>query len=517
MANELFISATEEGLQIAILENKKLVELQNEKKNSLFQVGDIFVGKVKKILPGLNAVFVDIGYSRDAFLHYSDLGPQIQSQTRYIKAVMASRANIVPLGRFSSVPDIDKHGKIMDVLRVGQTVIVQIMKEAISSKGPRLSSQLSIAGQYLILLPFSSEVSISRKFKSLEEKKRLKALLDGVRPAQMGLIVRTAAEGCEFPKLQAELELLLQKWERIVEEAASARSVKKIYSEMDRTSSILRDMLSVGFDAIYVDDPNVYNDVLDYLETHQPDKKKILTLKRSRQPFLEVFGIDKQIKVLFGKTVGLSNGSYLVIEHTEALHVFDVNSGRVRFSEGTPESHALATNMEAATEVARQLRLRDMGGIIVVDFIDQKLPESRKRIFEHLRKEMSRDRARHTILPMSRFGLIQITRQRVRPEVNIPNEETCPTCDGTGKIRPSILLADEINNNVDYLLRRSKIRKLKIIANPFVAAYFTTGIPNRQFKWFMKYGKWIEILSNNSQPFSTVKYFDEHNEEIKLD
>lgn len=517
MANELFVSATEEGLQIAILENKKLVELHYEKKNSLLQVGDIFVGKAKKIHVGMNAVFVDIGYNKDAFLHYSDLGPQIRTQMRYLKSIMASPNNIVPIGRLTPIEDIDKHGKMSDVLRSGNTLLVQIMKEMISSKGPRLSSQISIAGQYIILLPFSNEISVSRKFRSMEEKRRLKQLLEGIRPAQMGIIVRTAAEGCDFSKIQAELAQLLQKWERIITEAATVRGVKKIYSEIDRTSSILRDMLSIGFDTIYTDDPNIYSDLQEYLAENQPDNSRNLSLKRGKQPLFEIFGIDRQIRTCFGKTVNLSNGSYLVIEHTEALHVFDVNSGRGRFTNNNPEENALTVNLEAATEVARQLRLRDMGGIIVVDFIDQKNPDNRRRIYEHLKNEMARDRARHTILPMSRFGLIQLTRQRVRPEVNIPNEESCPTCNGSGKIRPSILVADEINNTVDYLLRRSKIRKLKIVANPFVAAYFTTGVLNRQVKWFMRYGKWIDVVPNNGLAFSTIKYYDENNEEIKLD
>ncbi|MDW8158104.1 MAG: Rne/Rng family ribonuclease [Bacteroidia bacterium] len=504
-------------MQIAILENKKLVELHYEKKNNLFSVGDIFLGKVKRILPGLHAVFIDIGYPKDAFLHYTDLGPQIRTQLKYIKAVMASKSNIVPLHKFAPLPDIDKHGKISDVLKVGSVVLVQIMKEAISSKGPRLSSQISIPGQYLILLPFSSEVSVSRKFKSLEEKRRIKQLVESIRPPGMGLIVRTAAEGVEFSRIQDELEILLLKWENIVSSLVGATAPMKVMSEVDRTSGILRDMLSIGFDAIYTDDINVYNDILDYLEKNQPEKKKILHYKKTKGNLFEIYGIEKQIKSAFGKIVNLSNGSYLVVEHTEALHVFDVNSGSQRMNEGSPEENALRINLEAASEIARQLRLRDMGGIIVIDFIDQKEYENRKKIYQFLKEEMSRDRAKHTILPMSRFGLVQITRQRVRPEVNIITEENCPSCGGTGKIRPAILLADEIENNIDYLLRKSKIKRLKLIVNPFVAAFFKRGIISRQLKWFFRYGKWIKIEANTAIPFTKVRYFDEKDDEIKLD
>lgn len=518
MANELVVSATEEGLQIAILENKKLVELQYEKRSNLFSVGDVFIGKVKRIMPGLNAVFVDIGYVRDAFLHYLDLGPQIRTQNKFIKTVMASRSNTTRIDQITPLPDIDKHGKISEVLKVGNIVLVQIMKEAISSKGPRLSSQISIAGQYLILLPFSSDVSISRKFKSYEEKRRVKKMVEGVCPHGMGLIVRTAAEGTEFNKLKDDLKVLIQKWELMVSTLSSARPPIKVLSEMDRTSSILRDMLSIGFDAIFTDDTGIYNDILEYLTQHQPDNKKMLTLKKPRSGSLfEDFGIEKQIKMAFGKTVNLNNGSYLVVEHTEALHVFDVNSGSQRLTEGSPEENSFRINLDAATEISRQLRLRDMGGIIVVDFIDQKDSNNRRRIYEQLVEEMSRDRARHTILPMSKFGLIQITRQRVRPEVNIVTDENCPSCSGTGKIRPSILISEEIENNIDFLLRKNKTKKLKLMVHPFVEAFFTKGWFSRQMKWFLKYGKWISILPSNSIPFTKVKYFDENEEEIKLD
>lgn len=517
MANELIVSATEEGLQIAILENRKLVELHYEKRSNLFSVGDIFLGKVKRVLPGLNAVFVDIGYNKDAFLHYLDLGPQIRTQIKYIKSVMASRTNIAPIETFAALPDIDRQGKISDVLKVGQIVLVQIMKEAISSKGPRLSSQISIPGQYLILLPFGEDVSISRRFKSLEEKRRVKQLVEGVCPYNMGIIVRTAAEGVEFSKLSNELELLKYRWETLVDELFGAKIPKKVLSELDRTSGILRDMLSIGFDTIYTDDLGVHADILDYLEKHQPDNKKILNLKRSKTGLFDAFGIEKQIKAAFGKVVNMSNGSYLVVEHTEALHVFDVNSGSLRLHEGSPEENSLLINVEAAIEIARQLRLRDMGGIIVIDFIDQRSIENRREIYRTLKQEMSKDRAKHTILPMSRFGLIQVTRQRVRPEVNIVTEEACPSCKGSGKIMPSILLADEINNNIEYLIRKNKIKKIRLVVNPFLAAYFSQGIPSIQMRWWFKYGKWIKITSNNSIPFTKVRYFDENEEEIKLD
>jgi len=490
VANELILSNGDDGLRIAILENKRLVELHHEKRNNLFQVGDVFLGRVSRVLASLNAVFVDIGHSRDGFLHYFDLGPQVKSQLKHLNTALQQK-KIVPLNEFKGYPDI-------------------------STKGPRLSSQLSIAGQYIILMPFSSEVSVSRKFKSNDEKKRIRQLLEGICPENVGIIVRTAAEGVEFEKLKAEFDGLYAKWEKLTQEVLGATPPRKVLSEIDRTTSLLRDMLSIGFDAIYTDDQEVYNEIYDYLEANQPEQRRILNLKKTRQDLFEHFGIEKQIKAAFGKNVNMSNGSYLVIEHTEALHVIDVNSGSQR-TQNSPEENALAINLEACSEIARQLRLRDMGGIIVIDFIDQKNLENRRRVYSALKMEMARDRARHTILPMSRFGLIQITRQRVRPEMAITTEEVCPTCNGTGKIGPSILIADQIENNVDYLIRKSKIRYLKIAAHPFVTAYYREGFPSRRLKWFLKYRKWIELVPQSSLGFTAVKYLDENEEEIKLD
>jgi ribonuclease G len=518
LANELLVSSTEEGLQLAILENRRLVELQYEKRNNLFAVGDVFLGKVKRVLPALNAVFVDIGYTKDSFLHYSDLGPQIETQTRYLKSVLSSNGRHIALDKLEAVPDIDKHGKISEVLKTGQVILVQIMKEAISSKGPRLASQLSLAGQYCILLPFGGGVSVSRKMHSGEEKKRVRKILETWKPRHMGVIARTASEGVEAEKLQADLNQLLARWNAMVEELVGAKPPRKVLSEINRTSSVLRDMLSIGFDSILTDSTSVYEDLMAYVNEQQPDLKRAVQLKKSREGLFEQYGVEKQIKGAFGKTVNLGSGAYLVVEHTEALHVIDVNSGSLRMPSLSPEENALRINLDAASEIARQLRLRDMGGIIVIDFIDMRSAESKKKVFEQLSDEMKKDRARHTILPMSRFGLIQVTRQRVRPEVNISTEEVCPSCGGTGKINPSILLADEVNRNVDFLFRKNKMKQLRMKMNPFLAAYFTKGfLSSPRFKWLKRYGKWVRIDAVTSMPFTQVRYFGEGDEEIKLD
>ncbi len=516
MANELIISSAEGNLRICILENKRITELHFDKSDNQFTVGDIYLARVKKIMPGLNAAFVDVGYSKDAFLHYLDLGPQIKTMQNFLAAAQKPQGQFPAVEKMQIQPEIDKHGKMSGVLKAGQQILVQIVKEAISSKGPRLSCELSLAGQYIILVPFSNDISISRKFKSVEEKKRLKRVLEGIRPKNFGIIVRTAAEGKELNDLEADLNLLKEKWSRLTQSIPGANPPAKVLSEMDRSSSLLRDMLSVGFDSILTDSTETYNELSDYLKVNQPDSLKMLKLHKGKVALFELMGIERQIKASFGKTVNIHTGSYLVIEHTEALHVIDVNSGSSKMSDESPEANAFRINLDAATEIARQLRLRDMGGIIVVDFIDLRKAENRKAVFDRLQDEMKRDRAKHTILPMSKFGLIQITRQRVRPEVNIVTSEVCPSCNGTGKIMPSILITDEIAGHVDFLFRENRETYLELVVNPYIEAYLTRGFPSIRMRWFFNYYKWVRITADSSLPFTTIKYYNKQSEEISF-
>lgn len=515
MEIELVISSNEEGFRIAILEDKKIAELHFEKKGNEFTVGDIYLGKVKRILPSLNAAFVDIGYSKDAFIHYPDLGPNFLSLNKYVKSAISSEKNIGLLDDFTILPEIDKNGSIADVLKPGQVILVQILKEAISTKGPRLTCNLSFAGQYSVLIPFDNEVSVSRKFKSLDTKKKIKQLVDSIRPKNMGVIIRTAAENVELEKIREDLEMLKQRWLEMSSSLPKAITPLKVLSEMNRTTTILRDMLSVGFNAVYTDDKALFSELQQYLSVHQPENLKNLKFFSPKSGLFEHLGIEKQIKSSFGKIINLSGGAYLIIEHTEALHVIDVNSGSSKKSEETPEELALRINLEAAVEIARQLRLRDMGGIIVIDFIDQKKFENKRKIYQKLKSEMQRDKAKHSILPLSKFGLIQMTRQRVRPEVVIQTQEDCPTCHGTGKIQPTILISDEIEKNLDHILRQSKPKKLTLVLHPYLAAFFQKGWFSKQLKWFFKYFKWVSIIEDTSFPIQQVKFLNESGEEIK--
>ena len=516
--NELIVSKSDDGLRIGILQDKKIVELHHEKLDEGFAVGDLVLGKVRKIVPGLNAAFVDVGHPRDAFLHYFDLGPQVRSLLKFIKSARSSRnGKIDHLVNLKTLPDINKHGKMGEVLKPNQEVLVQVVKEPISTKGPRLSSELSLPGQYVVLVPFSKVISVSKKVRSAEERRRLKVLAESLCPQNFGVIVRTAADGKDAATLSKDISDILSKWWDMARSLGKGKAPMKVLSENNRTTSILRDMLSQGFDAIYTDDKQAYNDIASYLKEHQPDFLKVLKMHKRKVPLFQSLGIEKQIKASFGKIASMPNGAYLVIEHTEAMHVIDVNSGSKNLNNATLEETALKTNMEAANEIARQLRLRDMGGIIVVDFIDLKKSENRKILNDHLKKVMKADRAKHSILPISKFGLVQITRQRVRPQIDIQTSEVCPSCNGSGKIQASILIADEISNNIDFLIRQNKESKLMIKVNPYVAAYLKKGgLKSIIFSWFHTYWKWIKIKEDHSMPFTEVKYYNSQGEEIKL-
>ncbi len=516
MNKELIVNAGQSEIDIALLEDKTLVELHKEKSNAGFAVGDIYLGKVRKIMPGLNAAFVDVGYEKDAFLHYLDLGPQVLSLNKLTRLVIQGRYKSTSLANFKTEKDIEKTGKITSVLNAGQQILVQVAKEPISTKGPRISSELSFAGRYLVLVPFSKRISLSQKIKSIDERNRLKRLIQSIKPANFGVIIRTVAEHKKVADLDNDLKTLVTKWENSIHRLIKAQAPQKILSEIDRTSAILRDVLSESFNNIFVNDQTLFEDTKTYIKSIAPDKTNIVKFYKGKTPIFENFGIDKQIKNSFGKIVTIRSGIYLIIEHTEALHVIDINSGHRVNKGNSQEENALTVNLEAAVELARQLRLRDMGGIIVIDFIDMKVALNRRKLFQKLKEEMLKDRARHTILPPSKFGLVQITRQRVRPEMNVEIVEKCPVCDGSGEIKPSILFIDELENNLRYLIHDQNEKNLTITLHPYLYAYLTKGILSHRFKWFTKYKRWIKLKPMSSYHFFEYHFFNKNDDEIKM-
>ncbi len=517
MTSEVIINVKPQEISIALLEDKRLVEYQNETRSANFSVGNIYIAKVKKLMPGLNACFVDVGYERDAFLHYLDLGSQFNSYAKYLKQVQSDRRKLFPFAKASHQPELKKDGSIQQTLAADQEVLVQIVKEPISTKGPRLTAELSFAGRYLVLIPFGDKVSVSSKIKSGEERARLKQLIHSIKPKNCGVIVRTVAEGKRVAELDAELKILTKRWEdAIVKVQKTQQRPQLVYEETGRAVALLRDLFNPSYENIYVNDEEVCKDVKDYVALIAPEKAGIVKRYTGKVPIFDNFNVTKQIKASFGKTVNYAHGAYLIIEHTEAMHVVDVNSGNRSRNEKGQEGTALETNLGAADELARQLRLRDMGGIIVVDFIDMNLAEDRQMLYERMCKNMQKDRARHNILPLSKFGLMQITRQRVRPAMDVNVEETCPSCCGTGKIKSSILFTDQLEGKIDQLIHKIGIRKFYLHVHPYVAAYINQGVVSLKRKWQIKYGLGVHVIASQKLAFLQYEFYDDKNQFIDM-
>ncbi|PVX51915.1 ribonuclease G [Balneicella halophila] len=505
MSKELVIDVQSDEIHIALLKDKKLQELNQEKKDNQFAVGDIYLARVKKLMPSLNACFVEVGFEKAGFLHYLDLGGQFNSINKFLKIVQKNKNTLSHLSKMQLLPDISKDGKISEAVSEGQQLLVQIAKEPISTKGPRLTSEISIAGRHLVLIPCGNKVSISQKIDSAEERKRLKNLLESITPRNYGIIVRTVAEGKTASVLDKELRGLVKKFENsLMDISASTKAPKLVLSEINRTETILRDILDDSIEGIYVNDRETYYDVKDYIQGIAPEMEKVVKREKGDIPIFEKYDINSQLKKGFGRTVSFGKQGYLVIEHTEACHVIDVNSGN-RTKATDQETNALNTNMAAAEEIARQLRLRDMGGIIVVDFIDMNDSQHRQKLHSTMKEAMSGDRARHNILPLSKFGLMQITRQRVRPVQKIDVREACPTCKGTGKIEPTISIVDDIQNKIE----QSPLKNIILQVHPFIEAYLNRGFwKTIRKEWQKKYNKKIVCQALSTLDISSFNIID---------
>lgn len=517
MTSEVIIDVREKEISIALLEDKELVEYQNEPRKASFSVGNIYVAKVKKIMPGLNASFVDVGYEKDAFLHYLDLGMHYSSYEKYIKQVESDRKILFPFNKASLMPELPKDGSVSSYLKVGHNVLVQVVKEPISTKGPRLTCEISFAGRYLVLMPFGNKVNVSSKIKSGEERARLKQLIQSIKPQNYGVIVRTVAEGLRIEELKTELDTLIKRWEDTITKVQNTTKYPQlVFEETSRAVALLRDLFNPTYESIYINDQKVYEEVKDYVQQIAPERSGIVKLYTGKVPIFDNFNVTKQLKSGFGKTVNYKHGAYLIIEHTEAMHVVDVNSGNRARGVNGQEANALDVNLGAADELARQLRLRDMGGIIIVDFIDMNLAEDRQLLYERMCKNMQKDRARHNILPLSKFGLMQITRQRVRPAMDVMVEETCPTCFGKGTIQPSILFTDTLAQKVDYLVNRVGEKHFTLYVHPFVAAYLNKGLLSIKRKWQFKYGFGIRVIASQELAFLEYRFYNSKGDFIDM-
>ncbi|MEE0907401.1 MAG: Rne/Rng family ribonuclease [Muribaculaceae bacterium] len=516
MSSDLVVDVRPNEISTALLEDGRLVSLQKESRDASYAVGNLYIAKVKKLMPGLNAAFVNVGFEKDAFLHYLDLGSQFNTYSAFMEEILKDRLHVPNISKITPKPDIDKHGTVTDTLRQGQELIVQIAKEPISSKGPRLTTEISFTGRFLILIPFNDKISVSQKIKSSEEKVRLRRLIESVKPTNFGVIIRTSAENKRVAELNNELRALLKCWEDSVAKAQRSEVPSLIYEEDSRAVSVIRDIFSPSFENIYVNDAEVFDQISHYVNLIASDRKDIVKLYTEDTPIFDHFNITKQIKTSFGKTVSFKSGAYLIIESTEALHVIDVNSGNRSKSSTSQENNALDVNLRAADEIARQLRLRDMGGIIVIDYIDMAQAEHRQALYDHMREVMANDRARHNILPLSKFGLMQITRQRVRPALDIVTAESCPSCHGKGEVQPSLLFTDVLKDKIDYLFNSLKVTQFTMYVHPFVDAYLKKGIISEYNRWRMEYGFKFKIVADQSLAYLEYRVIDKNKNEIDL-
>lgn len=517
MKSELIVDVQPSEVSIALLEDSRLVSLQKEARNIAYAVGDIYLAKVKKLMPGLNAAFVNVGYDKDAFLHYLDLGPHYTTYAQYVKQLLDKKQPLPQLPKVKLQPEIDKHGTITEQLAQGQQLLVQIVKEPISTKGPRLTTEIAFTGRYMVLMPFNDKISVSQKIKSTEEKVRLRQLIASIKPKNFGVIVRTSAEGKGAAELMGELRTLLSCWSETIEKARNAEAPALIFEEESRIVGMLRDVFSPSFESITVNDATTFSQIEKYVSIIAPERKGIVNLYADDMPIFDKFAVTRQIKSSFGKTVSFKSGAYIIIEHTEALHVIDVNSGNRTKAAADQESNALEVNLRAADEIARQLRLRDMGGIIVVDFIDMNKPEHRQALYDHMREVMANDRARHNILPLSKFGLMQITRQRVRPVLDIVTTETCPSCFGKGEVQPSLLFTDTLFGKLDYLVNTLHMRDFKMYVHPYVDAYIKRGFFSNVYNtWRRKLGRCFRVLADESLAMLQYRVIDSKDNEIDL-
>ena len=516
MKSELIVDVQPTDISIALLEDGRLMSLQKESTDASYAVGNLYFAKVKKLMPGLNAAFVNVGHKKDAFLHYLDLGSQFESYSAFLKSAIENPGKRTSISKMKLLPNINKHGSVTDALQAGQQLLVQIVKEPISTKGPRLTTEITFTGRFMVLIPFNNKISVSQKIKNTAEKMRLRKLVESIKPNNFGVIIRTSAENKKAAELNAEMKVLVKCWEDSIAKLQYSNPPSLIYEEESRAVSVIRDIFNPEFESIHVNNADIFDQLHNYVSLIAPDRADIVKIYSDDTPIFDKFNITRQIKASFGKTVSFKSGAYIIIESTEALHVIDVNSGNRSKASTDQESNALDVNLLAANEIARQLRLRDMGGIVVVDFIDMAKSEHRQALYDHMKQVMQNDRARHNILPLSKFGLMQITRQRVRPVLDIVTAETCPSCGGKGEVLPSLLFTDMLKDKIDYLVNSLGVKHFIMYVHPFVEAYLKKGIFSEYFKWRRTFKCKFKIMADQSLSYLQYKVTDREHNEIDL-
>ncbi|MEW6509341.1 MAG: Rne/Rng family ribonuclease [Bacteroidota bacterium] len=530
MKKEIIINAAANETRIAITEDGRLAELFVETANKEKMIGDIYLGKVAKVMPGIKAAFIDLGLGQDGFLHFSDIGNRFEEYTSLIgdeeegevdgqrqpaavgeshqaspsPSSHAAQPQHIPRDRGNGDNGQNRPPRREIHLEKGQEVIVQITKEPVGKKGVRVTSEVSLAGRFLVLLPFDGKIGISKKISSFKEKRRLRKIVQTILPEGFGVIIRTVAEGKDDTSLTNDLNDLIGTWREVEQTVKSEKSPCLLYKDMSTTSSVIRDLFSNDVSRVVIDDRKLHKEIRAYIKYTSAQLLDKIELHRDRRPIFDVYGIEKEIETTLSRKVWLKSGGYIIIEPTEAMVVIDVNSGRYA-AKREQEQNSLRTDLEAAREICRQLRLRDIGGIIVCDFIDLEDERNKRKVYEELKKEFRRDRAKVTVLPMTEFGLVQITRQRVRQNILHSFTEPCPACGGTGLVQSKTTTLNQIERWIRRFKSESHESRLILKVNPQLADALRVGTVSRLRRIMVKYFVWIHLEIDPNVPIGEFR------------
>jgi ribonuclease G len=507
MVKEIIINSTSTQTRVAITEDGNLADFFVDYPENRRMVGDIYLGRIARVLPGIRAAFIDIGMKHDAFLHFSDIGERTQQLQDMLGDEDSDLDDEDENGSPSNQTktEIKRTEPQVPTLKKGQEILIQVIKEPVSNKGVRVTSSVSLPGRFCVLLPYDNKVGISKKIYDFKERKRLRYIARQIVPENYGLIIRTVAQKQDEEILKDDLKNLMKTWERIEKEAKTQNPPALVYQDLNTTVSVIRDLFNSDISKIFVDSKKLHKEIKNYLEFVQPAIAEKVELYKSTYGIFNTFKVEEQIKTLMGRKVPLPSGGYLVIEHTEAMVVIDVNSGRYAKSKDQ-ELNSLKTDLEASREIARQLRLRDIGGIIVIDFIDLEDEKNRKKVYDELKKEFRKDRAKVSVLPMSDFGLIQITRQRIRQNIVQAIKEVCPECHGTGLSTKSSHLVYDLESWLKKFRRKSRVRSIILKCHPSTAAKIREGKVKSLFKLQIKYLTKITLKEDSSISPDTFEF-----------
>lgn len=511
MKNQIIIHAAGQQTRIALIENGELAQFFIESPENQRTVGDIYVADVRKVMAGIRAAFVNLNTPKDAFLHFSDLGEHLEDYIVMLNGKDAIRKD--DLKRLTEYRKLkgakgessqgnpktglttEEQNLMGNCLQTGQKLLVQIVKEPIGSKGPRVSTNISLAGRFLVLIPMGDYIAVSKRIRSYKERKTLRQLVADRLPNGFGVIVRTVAEGVDPELVEADLRELLDKWTGMMALLAEAKPPTLLHRDLEMTESLIRDLFAKDYDRILIDDKKMYAQLRQYVAKIAPSMLPNIQLYQKSEHIFDHMRIHSDVESIFSPRVKIPSGGYLIFEQTEAMVVVDVNSGRYA-AKKAQEDNSLKTNLEAAREIAKQLRLRDMGGIIVVDFIDLKEDANRKKVYDELKKEFRKDRAKTNILPMSDFGLVQITRQRIRPSVVNSVSRVCPMCGGSGEMVSHNTILSDLEGWLNKFRHTTKFWSVDLHLNPYMKGMLTKGLFSQQFRWMIKYRLRLNLVED---------------------